>query len=74
VPRSGDRNASVQKIDGQPRRSPRGQRRWEDFISQPRGGARWSTVGVSGNIIDASFQALVDAINYKLVKSGATAA
>jgi 2-isopropylmalate synthase len=37
-------------------------------------GARWSTVGVSGNIIDASFQALVDAINYKLVKSGATAA
>ena len=32
-------------------------------------GARWSTVGVSGNIIDASFQALVDAINYKLVKA-----
>src|SRR5271163_2560681 len=37
-------------------------------------GARWWTVGVSGNIIDASFQALVDAINYKLVKSGARAA
>ncbi len=36
-------------------------------------GARWSTVGVSGNIIDASFQALVDAINYKLVKMGAEA-
>ena len=36
-------------------------------------GARWSTVGVSGNIIDASFQALVDAINFKLVKAGATA-
>ena len=34
-------------------------------------GARWSTVGVSGNIIDASFQALVDAIIYKLVKAGA---
>ena len=33
------------------------------------GGARWSTVGVSGNIIDASFQALVDAIDYKLVKA-----
>ncbi len=32
-------------------------------------GARWSTVGVSGNIIDASFQALVDAIDYKLVKA-----
>ncbi len=34
-------------------------------------GARWSTVGVSANIIDASFQALVDAINYKLMKAGA---
>ncbi len=34
-------------------------------------GARWSTVGVSGNIIDASFQALVDAIVYKLLKAGA---
>jgi 2-isopropylmalate synthase len=32
-------------------------------------GARWSTVGVSGNIIDASFQALVDAIHYKLLKA-----
>ena len=36
-----------------------------------RHGARWSTVGVSGNIIDASFQALVDAIDYKLVKASA---
>lgn len=35
-------------------------------------GARWSTVGVSANIIDASFQALTDAIIYKLLKSGAT--
>ncbi len=34
-------------------------------------GARWSTVGVSANIIDASFQALVDAINYKLMKAEA---
>jgi 2-isopropylmalate synthase len=34
-------------------------------------GARWSTVGVSGNIIDASFQALVDGINYRLIKAGA---
>lgn len=34
-------------------------------------GARWSTVGVSANIIDASFQALADAINYKLMKAGA---
>jgi 2-isopropylmalate synthase len=35
------------------------------------GGARWSTVGVSSNIIDASFQALVDSITYKLVMSDA---
>ncbi|HVB88683.1 MAG TPA: citramalate synthase [Beijerinckiaceae bacterium] len=34
-------------------------------------GAVWSTVGVSANIIDASFQALTDAIVYKLVKSNA---
>ena len=35
-------------------------------------GERWSTVGVSANIIDASFQALVDSITYKLLISGAT--
>jgi 2-isopropylmalate synthase len=35
-------------------------------------GARWTTVGVSPNIIDASFQALSDSIVWKLVKSGAT--
>ena len=34
-------------------------------------GARWTTVGVSPNIIDASFQALVDSINYKLMREGA---
>ncbi len=34
-------------------------------------GNRWSTVGVSANIIDASFQALTDAIVYKLLKSAA---
>jgi len=34
-------------------------------------GERWSTVGVSANVIDASFEALVDAIVYKLVKAGA---
>ncbi len=34
-------------------------------------GDRWTTVGVSPNIIDASFEALLDAINYKLVKDGA---
>ena len=36
-------------------------------------GDRWTTVGVSPNIIDASFQALMDSIVYKLVKSGAPA-
>ncbi len=34
-------------------------------------GDRWSTVGVSANVIDASFQALVDSLNYKLLKAGA---
>ncbi len=36
-------------------------------------GDTWSTVGVSGNIIDASFQALVDAITYRLLKVGVAA-
>ena len=35
-------------------------------------GAYWTTIGVSANIIDASFQALIDSITYKLVVSGAT--
>lgn len=30
--------------------------------------SRWGTVGVSDNIIDASYQALIDAIQYKLLK------
>jgi 2-isopropylmalate synthase len=37
-------------------------------------GARWFTVGVSPNIIDASFEALLDSINYKLMKDNAQAA
>jgi 2-isopropylmalate synthase len=36
-------------------------------------GQRWSTVGVSPNIVDASFEALVDAIRWKLVRDGAGA-
>ncbi|SOC39837.1 2-isopropylmalate synthase [Rhizobium subbaraonis] len=32
-------------------------------------GARWWTVGVSDNIIDASFQALMDSVVYKLLKN-----
>jgi 2-isopropylmalate synthase len=31
-------------------------------------GRSWSTVGVSGNIIDASFEALVDAVQWKLMR------
>jgi 2-isopropylmalate synthase len=34
-------------------------------------GERWWTIGVSANIIDASFQALTDSITYKLLRSGA---
>src|SRR4029077_6059780 len=37
-------------------------------------GEHWRTVGVSANIIDASFQALMDSIVYKLTKSGARSA
>src|SRR5271156_3470203 len=36
-------------------------------------GDHWTTIGVSPNIIDASFQALMDSIVYKLIKSGAPA-
>lgn len=35
-------------------------------------GRRWATVGVSANIVDASFDALLDAIRWKLVRDGAT--
>jgi len=37
-------------------------------------GERWTTVGVSPNIIDASFEALLDSINYKLVRDNARVA
>ncbi len=33
-------------------------------------GRRWSTVGVSPNIVDASFEALLDAITWKLLRDG----
>ena len=36
-------------------------------------GNRWSTVGVSTNVIDASFNALYDAITFKLFTEGAKA-
>jgi 2-isopropylmalate synthase len=31
-------------------------------------GAHWSTVGVSTNVIDASYNALHDSITYKLLR------
>ena len=37
-------------------------------------GRRWSTVGVSANVVDASFQALQDAILWKLLRDGAPVA
>jgi 2-isopropylmalate synthase len=39
--------------------------------SEDETGESWTTVGVSANIIDASFQALMDSIVYKLVREQA---
>ncbi|MEP2715228.1 citramalate synthase [Pseudophaeobacter sp.] len=36
-------------------------------------GRRWSTVGVSANIIDASFDALLDAMRWKLIRDSGAA-
>ncbi|MEI4470293.1 citramalate synthase [Frigidibacter sp. MR17.24] len=41
--------------------------------SEDSAGHRWSTVGVSANIVDASFEALLDAVNWKLVRDAAVA-
>ena len=41
--------------------------------SQDETGEHWTTVGVSPNIIDASFQALMDSIITKLLRAGAPA-
>lgn len=38
------------------------------LIESSDGNETWSTVGVSENIIEASWQALVDSVNYKLFK------
>ncbi len=38
--------------------------------SRDEKGKRWFTVGVSPNIVEASFQALLDAINFKLLHDG----
>ncbi|HEX9857194.1 MAG TPA: citramalate synthase [Paracoccaceae bacterium] len=42
--------------------------------SEDSSGRRWSTVGVSANIVDASFQALLDAIIWKLIRDAGVAA
>jgi 2-isopropylmalate synthase len=42
--------------------------------SRDGSGERWSTIGVSANIIDASFEALYESITYKLLKTRGTAA
>ena len=39
--------------------------------SEDGAGRRWSTVGVSANIVDASFEALLDAMVWKLIRDGA---
>ena len=36
-------------------------------------GKNWFTIGVSPNIIDASFKALIDSLDYKLFKDNAPA-
>jgi 2-isopropylmalate synthase len=41
--------------------------------SEDAQGRRWATVGVSPNIVDASFEALLDAINWKLVRDAGRA-
>ncbi|MCX5515005.1 citramalate synthase [Kaistia algarum] len=38
--------------------------------SRDGSGDSWSTVGVSENVVDASFEALIDSIVYKLVRAG----
>lgn len=40
------------------------------LITSTDGAQTWTTIGVSGNIIEASLMALIDSIEYKLIKSG----
>ncbi len=37
--------------------------------SRDNTGERWFTIGVSANIIDASFEALYESVTYKLMKT-----
>jgi 2-isopropylmalate synthase len=41
------------------------------LITSSDGNAEWGTVGVSDNVIEASWQALVDSVEYYLLKQGA---
>ena len=43
---------------------------WID--SQDGQGRLWTSMGVSANVVDASFQALLDAIRFKLIRDGAS--
>ena len=40
------------------------------LISSTDGNAQWDTVGVSDNIIEASWQALVDSYDYAVLQAG----
>ncbi len=41
------------------------------LITSSDGQKQWGTVGVSANIVEASWRALVDSVEYKLMKDGA---
>lgn len=43
------------------------------LITSSDGQASWGTVGVSANIVEASWRALVDSVEYKLMKDGVAA-
>jgi 2-isopropylmalate synthase len=40
------------------------------LITSSDGTAKWTTVGVSANIVEASWRGLVDSVEYKLMKDG----
>lgn len=42
------------------------------LITSSDGKGKWGTVGVSANIVEASWRALVDSVEYKLMKEGIT--
>ena len=40
------------------------------LITSTDGKSKWTTVGVSANIVEASWRGLVDSVEYKLMKDG----